>query len=182
MAVHNIPNMLTNLRYFISALVPVLYFAGLQKWLVVAVVIGALTDFDGYVARTFEWQSEYGARHDPIADKVFCWSLVIIFWFIDGPHWFLVGLTAAMFAYDLGSIVVKRLRLATGPGPAAKLKTFWLMTGLALMYYATIAPPVDVQIFASLGVASLLVAVYFGFQSGKMYLLLLYYRWKFVTP
>lgn len=87
--VHQIPNIITVVRLF---LVPPVVWALLNEsyvlgfWLFFAA--GFSDGVDGFLARTFGWQSRFGAALDPIADKLlivltfFCllWQELIPWW------------------------------------------------------------------------------------------------------
>lgn len=74
----NIPNALSLLRI---ALVPVfmgLYFAQLDRWAFVALLVSGLSDaVDGFVARRFNQITDCGKLLDPIADKLTQVAVVI---------------------------------------------------------------------------------------------------------
>lgn len=67
----HIPNILTILRL---AVIPVMaYFMILEKWVLslVIFVLAELTDIiDGYIARRFQFISNFGKLADPLADKL----------------------------------------------------------------------------------------------------------------
>lgn len=70
----NIPNALTTLRLGLA-----LTFLFLPtSWRLTVVLIAALTDIlDGFLARRFQWQSDYGRIVDPIADRCFVAALAL---------------------------------------------------------------------------------------------------------
>ena len=69
-----IPNYLTMFRIASVVVVYLSFYvaAPLGHWLAVSVfALGAITDFfDGYLARKFDAQSDFGRMFDPIADKL----------------------------------------------------------------------------------------------------------------
>jgi len=71
----NLPNMLTISRIVITFVVVYMIFAGYDLRITIAFfVIGALTDFfDGYLARKYDWRSDFGRKADMIADR-FLWA------------------------------------------------------------------------------------------------------------
>lgn len=80
---HNIPNILTLLRILV---IPIIVIAFYFKDVVLSHRVAAciflfaiITDFlDGYLARKFHWQSNFGKMFDPIADKVLVGCILIM--------------------------------------------------------------------------------------------------------
>jgi cardiolipin synthase (CMP-forming) len=72
-----LPNALTLLRIILAPVVCVLWGVG-QQWAAFCVfVIAALTDFaDGYLAVRTNSRSHFGAIFDPLADKIFIFTLL----------------------------------------------------------------------------------------------------------
>ncbi len=71
----NLPNILTVSRIIITFVVIYMIFASYDIRATIAIfVFGALTDlFDGYLARKYNWKSEFGRKADMIADR-FLWA------------------------------------------------------------------------------------------------------------
>lgn len=73
--IFSIPNLLSSFRIVLAVIIPIIYYGDIvsQKmiWLVVVILISALTDFlDGKIARKYNMVSELGKILDPIADKL----------------------------------------------------------------------------------------------------------------
>ncbi|MFH1656514.1 MAG: CDP-alcohol phosphatidyltransferase family protein [Candidatus Nealsonbacteria bacterium] len=68
----NVPNLLTFLRVISAIIVTYLIFADFSIiYVVIVFVIGMSTDFfDGFVARKFNLQTEFGRKFDIIADRM----------------------------------------------------------------------------------------------------------------
>jgi phosphatidylglycerophosphate synthase len=79
----NLPNVLTISRIIITFIVVYMIFARYDIGATVALfVIGALTDlFDGWLARKYNWKSEFGRKADMIADR-FLWIGTAMAFFI----------------------------------------------------------------------------------------------------
>ena len=78
----SLPNILTLVRIGILPFIIALFFS-VQAWAIWSCfglyVVGALTDFfDGWLARTYNLTSEFGKFLDPIADKIFVASIMIM--------------------------------------------------------------------------------------------------------
>jgi len=71
----NLPNILTVSRIIITFVVIYLIFAMYDIKVTIAFfIVGAMTDFfDGYLARKYNWRSEFGRKADMIADR-FLWA------------------------------------------------------------------------------------------------------------
>ena len=78
----NLPNILTLLRVLcIPLMVGAFYLAGSYAGITSAVifVIAAITDWlDGWVARTLDQESEFGAFLDPVADKLIVATALVL--------------------------------------------------------------------------------------------------------
>lgn len=77
----NIPNLLTILRIIATPLLMVLLLTNKHtEILVVATIIIMLTDYlDGYLARRFKLESNFGKLMDPMADKILVFGFFTIF-------------------------------------------------------------------------------------------------------
>lgn len=111
-----LPNILTGLR-LVAGLIMFLLLAGaaggvpilsaaltpddqfaMQRWAVVAFVVAAMTDFfDGFLARTFDAETAWGAILDPIADKILvCGTILGLFALGADP---VIALPAALILF-----------------------------------------------------------------------------------
>ena len=157
----NLPNKLTNLRLIISVIIIILLlfpFSMLNinfgKYLIedtliidvkmiiagVLFTIGTITDFlDGYLARKYNNESDYGKLMDPIADKLLVNSVLIILSSMGYIHAVvpvivimrdMVVNTLRMLAVNQGSIEAAK---TTG-----KFKTAFLMIGIILKLFGNL--------------------------------------------
>ncbi len=80
--IKNIPNILTLARLALLPPMIVLFFLPLEwaAWICLGLyVVGAVTDFlDGWIARRFNMTSEFGAMMDPISDKIFVVTIMLM--------------------------------------------------------------------------------------------------------
>jgi cardiolipin synthase len=77
---HHLPNIITLLR--IAAIVPICWLLWQDDYVpaFVCLVIAGLSDgLDGFLARRYGWFTRLGAVLDPLADKLFIVSLMILF-------------------------------------------------------------------------------------------------------
>lgn len=82
---NNLANILTVARLFLLPLIIALFFVeetwgGFAVWLCFFIyIIGAITDFfDGYIARKLNQISAFGTFLDPISDKIYVATLLIL--------------------------------------------------------------------------------------------------------
>lgn len=78
----NPPNLLTGTRILaVPAMVAAFYIPGdFGKWVTCAIfTVAAITDyFDGYLARSWSMQSQFGRMLDPIADKLLVGAAILM--------------------------------------------------------------------------------------------------------
>lgn len=114
----HVPNILTAIRML---LIPVIFFFALQENYILAVVfltLSGLTDvLDGYIARKYNFITDFGTLFDPLADKLTQVSTLIVL-VIQGiiPIWILIiviikellMIAGAAFLYDKNTVVGSR--------------------------------------------------------------------------
>ena len=102
----HIPNILTCLRIvmvfvFIALFVKQLYLACL-----IVFIAAFITDvLDGFLARKFNWVSDFGKLVDPFADKFMLISVLICLLFVEHPP---------LYPYMLGVVLFKELMMIFG--------------------------------------------------------------------
>ena len=78
----NVANLVTYLRLLLIPAVIACYFASFpyaNLWAAILFGIASLSDWlDGYLARKYEWTSEFGAFLDPVADKLLVVIILIM--------------------------------------------------------------------------------------------------------
>jgi CDP-diacylglycerol--glycerol-3-phosphate 3-phosphatidyltransferase len=91
-----LPNILTILRILLTPVFIVLLFYEhpySNFWALVIFVIASITDaYDGYVARKYDLETDYGRFLDPLADKILVSSAFISFAVIEIVPYWMVGL------------------------------------------------------------------------------------------
>lgn len=100
----NLPNSLTLMRLVLGL---AFYFLPPALWLPVVILAAASDALDGYLARVFDVQSEFGRILDPIADRVFVGAMALTLLFetqLTVGQLFLVGLRDLVVVF--GALVI----------------------------------------------------------------------------
>ncbi|RIJ17495.1 CDP-alcohol phosphatidyltransferase family protein [Henriciella mobilis] len=125
-------------------------------------VITAATDWlDGVLARRLDAESSFGARLDPIADKLLAASSLLALSHLEHWAWYLMLPTVAIVGRDF-MMTAMREALGNPPGlnvsKAAKWKTAIVLTAIGLVlfsmaasYFAYDADPYSIAWLASRG-------------------------------
>lgn len=114
----NVPNILTAIRLL---LIPVIFYFALKENYVLAVIfltLSGITDvLDGYIARKYNFITDFGTLFDPLADKLTQISTLIVLVIQSViPVWILVVviikellmISGAAFLYDKNTVVGSR--------------------------------------------------------------------------
>ncbi len=174
---NNIANILTISRLLLLPIIIALFYAenswgGLAIWLcLLFYIIASITDyFDGYIARKLDQISAFGTFLDPISDKIFVSSLLILltaFGKIDGLWLICVIL---IFAREF---LISGLREFLGPKnikvpvtQLAKWKTATQMLSLGFLIIGGYAPYAK-----ELGLVLLLLATVLTLITGLSYMM-----------
>ena len=85
-----IPNLITGLRFILVIPISVYIYQGNDLFALVLFIIAGLSDgLDGYLARRYDWSSEFGKFADPLADKCLIIATLLAFAFSGKlPIWF----------------------------------------------------------------------------------------------
>ena len=76
-----IPNLISITRIILVYPILINFYNGHFFWSLSFFILASFSDaLDGYLARTFNWQTELGKILDPIADKFLLIGMVLIFW------------------------------------------------------------------------------------------------------
>ena len=141
-----LPNILTILRLIAAPGVAVMFLYFHRPWAdwfaLALFIIAAVTDwFDGYLARAWKQESNFGAMLDPIADKAMVViALVIITGYSGMNPWLILPVTAILFR----EVFVSGLREFLGAKAGllkvtklAKWKTTAQMVAIAVLFLGT---------------------------------------------
>lgn len=103
----NIPNFITLGRIIAVPVVFWLLMIGQSKGAFVIFVLAGISDaVDGYLAKTFHWQTELGAYLDPLADKLLIVSIYIALGFREElPLWLVVAVVSRDIAI-VGAVMI----------------------------------------------------------------------------
>jgi cardiolipin synthase len=113
---HQLPNAITLLRCLLIIPFTLALIAGdYLLAFILFVFAGASDGVDGYLAKRFGWQSQFGARLDPIADKLLLVTgFGLLTWLGQLPWWLFVVVLLRDVIIVVGAIVYHRV---FGPFP-----------------------------------------------------------------
>jgi len=106
-----------------------------QSWFLAGslFLVAALTDFfDGYCARLFQEETEFGKVLDPVADKILIFTTIWALYKTVGqeliPEWFVLLLLLKDFILIVGALfLLKKKNAVLNPSKISKWTTFLLM-------------------------------------------------------
>lgn len=149
LAKRNIPNLLTMFRVAASLVSLVLFSFNIGYWnevIFVLFILGAISDyFDGYFARKYKLDTNFGICFDPIADKIFvlAFFLILIQTKTCSPILAFIILGRELFVSGLREFLSKD-GISMPVSKLAKWKTGMQMTAIGIMTFRTS------EVFASL--------------------------------
>lgn len=141
-----VPNLLSVLRL---VLIPVFVWVALgpeeDRWAFVILAVSAVTDWlDGVIARRYHLVSRVGQLLDPVADRLFVASTIIVLALRDIVPWWLVGLLVLRDVF-MGVVQLVVHRRGLEPLPVhyvGKAATLCLLYGMPLLFLTTSADAV----------------------------------------
>jgi len=144
-----IPNLLSILRLIL--VIPFVYFFFNQafSYAIIIFCIAALTDaLDGWLARLWNCQTDFGLLLDPIADKVLIVSCFILLGYHHLlPYWLVILVLSRDLAITIGAAVTLFMKKDSGPmqpSLLSKLNTllqmFLIIISMLDAYWHCIAP------------------------------------------
>lgn len=123
-----IPNLISATRVVLIYPIIILLQSNQFELALLVFSIACVTDLiDGYLARTFNWQSKIGGWLDPVADKFLLNATYLAIWSIDLiPLWLLVCVLGRDLLIVLGVIYYyfKVERINAQPTTTSKINTF----------------------------------------------------------
>lgn len=143
-----LPNQLTILRIILSPIFLILFLSPepLFKQISLAVfIIAALSDwYDGWLARKFNYISEWGKFMDPLADKILTSSAFLGFVLVGLLEWWMVVLVLIRdFSITILRIYADKKGFMFTTSNYAKFKTMFQMVFLyylLIIYVASVTP------------------------------------------
>ena len=108
-ALKYIPNIITIAR--IISVVPVAWCLWVESYktaLLLLILAGLSDGLDGYLARRYHWFTRLGALLDPVADKLFIVTIMLVFGFKGFLPWWIVWLIFGRDALIMGGAVIYR--------------------------------------------------------------------------
>ena len=86
----SIPNLITGLRFVLVIPISICIYQGNDLLALILFIVAGLSDsLDGYLARKYNWFSEFGQFADPLADKCLILGTLLAFAFSEKlPLWF----------------------------------------------------------------------------------------------
>ena len=132
-----IPNILSFFRLLCGPVIFLLFIDSfiLYKWLALLLFfIGSISDaLDGYFARTYNWVSDFGKNIDPLADKIFIVSVLLLL-FYTVPQFFPLWMLAIVILRDLMVTFIrissKKNKIHFKTSSFAKIKTIIQSIGI----------------------------------------------------
>ena len=86
----SIPNLITGLRFVLVIPISIYIYQGNDLLALILFIVAGLSDgLDGYLARKYNWFSEFGQFADPLVDKCLILATLLAFAFSEKlPLWF----------------------------------------------------------------------------------------------
>ena len=112
-----IPNVITSLRLLLAIPICISIYQGNELLALLLFIFAGISDgFDGYLARRFTWESEFGKLLDPLADKCLILSTLLALAYVQLLPIWLVGILLVRDALAvIGSMLY--LKLFEGRNP-----------------------------------------------------------------
>ena len=102
-----IPNLITALRFILVIPISIYIYQGNYFFALVLFIVAGLSDgLDGYLARRFNWTSEFGQFADPLADKCLILATLLALAFSERlPLWFVYTMLSRDGLILIGSMM-----------------------------------------------------------------------------
>ena len=177
----NLAMQITMLRIVVTPCIVTAIFY--NQWIIALTLsmIAALTDFfDGYFARKYNQETEFGKMMDPVADKIFMFFTLCALYYVLGsqiiPTWFMIILFVKEFLLFCGACFLARRNFAMmSPSFFSKTLTALLMAFilyLIAIYCSCISQYFSddtIQaIFALFAVGTMIICADYGYKFYKL--------------
>lgn len=138
-SVRQIPNIITGTRILcVPYLIWVIFQRQFEQALLLIVFMGLSDGLDGFLARSYGWQTRLGSILDPIADKLMLLALFVSFGLLHWVPWWLVIMIALRDMFlSLGAMCMYRSinDFRIQPLFISKLNTFMqIVLGITLIF------------------------------------------------
>ena len=170
-----LPNQLTTLRIILTPVFVTLFVSEdpmLKKISLVVYIIAAITDwYDGWLARKFNYITEWGKFLDPLADKILTSAAFLAFVYLDVLQlWMVLAIIVRDFVITGVRLLADVKNMPFSTSKLAKWKTFVQM---AFIYYLLIV--------YTLAADPNILNYHIGLFASLMDTILIYYIMLFVT-
>ncbi len=159
-----LPNALTLFRIVaVIPLVVLLFIGEFRSALILAFVAGFSDLIDGFLARRFNWQTEFGGMLDPLADKLLMLAATVSLTILGHLPLWLVALVVLREVIIVGGGLYYHYRIepvTASPTWLSKFNTF-LLVALVLLVLLRLSgwmPPVDIETWLVPAVAATTIA------------------------
>lgn len=126
----NIPNILSFSRILLVPFVLFFLASGSKILVVFLLFLGALSDFlDGYIARKMKLESDFGQLIDPIADKIFCNTILWGLFAYEGRDKIVLFVAIVLSLRDIlllfggAFVLIKKISVQMSPTYMSKINT-----------------------------------------------------------
>ena len=152
----NLPNALTIFRVILTPLFIYLLFSSSTYsnfYALIIFILASVTDaFDGYYARKYNIETEFGNFLDPLADKILVSSAFISFYFLDLIElWMVVVILSRDFFITCLRIVMKKNGQSLKTSRIAKSKTAVQLILIIFILIFLALEKMEASIFSLLG-------------------------------
>lgn len=135
--VTNVPNSLTLARIALAVPMAMCYTHGLTGAAFVIFVLSCLSDYaDGWWARRYHAETEWGRKADPVADKVCVYAVFIVCLDAFADESVFIASAGVIAVYDCIVIWMRRKLERLKTGRIAKWKTFVLMSACTSGFFS----------------------------------------------
>lgn len=180
-----VPNILSGFRMILAPVFLILFIQDQIFWRALSLVIfvvAAATDFiDGYIARRFNVESDFGVFLDPLADKFLTFAGFVCLPFLDSsqfPWWAVILIVIRDVVITSLRIYANRKNIPIKTRTTAKVKTaiqmvflyIALFFGLFMLFGGRFGEIIDTVFASNIFFAGMMIVVAVTLYSGIEYL------------